>query len=51
MNTTIIEPTAIGTAFEGGFYGGKIRIGIQDYYDVKGNEGRCRFVRLIQLNA
>ncbi len=25
--------------------------GIQDYYDVKGNEGRCRFVRLIQLNA
>lgn len=28
MNTTIIEPTAIGTAFEGGFYGGKIRIGM-----------------------
>lgn len=28
MNNTIIEPTTIGTAFEGGFYGGKIRIGV-----------------------
>lgn len=28
MNKTIIEPTTIGTAFEGGFYGGKIRIGV-----------------------